>query len=191
MAAVASPILGINHFVVLMLENRSFDHMLGYLYSASGNVSPQGQTFEGLQGNESNPDGKGGSVGVFQIGPTYPNAYFMPGANTGEGYLNTNSQIFGQQQAPSPVVPATNQGFVTNYAYTLQWESKKPKMVMPGTTPSDIMGMYTPQALPVLSTLATSYAVCDHWYGSAPTETSPNRAFVAMATSQGFVKDSS
>ena len=48
----------INHVVVLMLENRSFDHMLGYLYAAQGNVSPSGQPFEGLAGTESCPDGK-------------------------------------------------------------------------------------------------------------------------------------
>jgi phospholipase C len=40
----------IDNIVVLMLENRSFDHMLGLLYSASGNVSPSGQPFEGLTG---------------------------------------------------------------------------------------------------------------------------------------------
>nr|WP_253937661.1 alkaline phosphatase family protein [Dickeya dadantii] len=51
------------------------------------------------------------------------------------------------------------------------------------------MGCFTPQALPVLSALATGYAVCDHWYGSAPTETLPNRAFVSAATSQGHMND--
>ena len=40
----------VNHIVVLMLENRSFDHMLGLLYSDCGNVSPAGQPFEGLTG---------------------------------------------------------------------------------------------------------------------------------------------
>jgi phospholipase C len=29
----------VNQVVVLMLENRSFDHMLGYLYADSGNLS--------------------------------------------------------------------------------------------------------------------------------------------------------
>ncbi|MGA2355896.1 MAG: alkaline phosphatase family protein [Terriglobales bacterium] len=38
----------INHIVVVMLENRSFDHMLGFLYQSSKNVSPLGQPFEGL-----------------------------------------------------------------------------------------------------------------------------------------------
>ena len=105
------------------------------------------------------------------------------------GTLNTNWQLFGSEQQPDPIVPATNQGFVTNFASTLAWESKQAGQVMPGTAPSQIMGMYTPQTLPILSKLASGYAVCDHWYGSAPTETFPNRAFVAMATSQGFVQD--
>lgn len=38
----------IEHIVVLMLENRSFDHMLGFLYTDNGNVSPSGQPYEGL-----------------------------------------------------------------------------------------------------------------------------------------------
>src|SRR5664280_188784 len=124
----------VNHFVVVMLENRSFDHMLGFLYAAQGNVSPLRQPFEGLTGNETNPDGKGGRVKVFKILPTDPHPYFMPGANPGEGYLNTNWQLFGTEQAPVPIIPSTNQGFVTNFASTLAWESKQKGRVMPGTT---------------------------------------------------------
>jgi phospholipase C len=45
----------VNHVVVLMLENRSFDHMLGFLYTSAGNASPSGQPYEGLAGTESNP----------------------------------------------------------------------------------------------------------------------------------------
>jgi len=41
-----SPLLSINHIVVLMLENRSFDHMLGLLYAANRNVSPTGAPFQ-------------------------------------------------------------------------------------------------------------------------------------------------
>lgn len=179
----------INHVVMVMLENRSFDHMLGFLYANSGNKSPTGQPFEGLTGKESVPDGKGGSVQVYQIKSTDSFPYFMPGADPGEGYLNTNSQLFGKTEAPNPIVPATNQGFVTNFDYTLGWESKEQGMVVPGTTASMIMGMYTPELLPVLSGLAKGYAVCDQWYASAPTETFPNRAFVCCATSQGYVSD--
>lgn len=182
----------IDHMVVVMLENRSFDHMLGFLYQAGGNKSPLGHPFEGLVGNEKNSDGKGGFASVFPIKPTDPHAYFMPGANPGEGYQATNSQLFGKKDAPNPIVPATNSGFVTDFAYTLSWESsEQPGSVIPNTKPGQIMGIYTPEALPILSKLATGYAVCDHWFASAPTETFPNRAFASQATSQGFVKDKS
>ena len=178
----------INHIVVLMLENRSFDHMLGFLYAANGNVSPSGQPFEGLTGNESNPDGSGGSVQVFQIQSSDPNAYFMPGADPGEGYSATNSQLFGSITAPTPPI-ATNNGFVTDYSYTLGWESNEGWSILQGTTASDIMAMFTPQTLPVLSALASGFAVCDFWFASVPTETLPNRAFVCAATSQGHMDD--
>ena len=94
----------IEHIVVLMLENRSFDHMLGFLYAGSGNVSPAGQPYEGLTGTESNPASSGPPVTVFKIEPTTPNAYYMPGADPGEGYMATNDQLFGSESAPASSV---------------------------------------------------------------------------------------
>lgn len=173
-----------------MLENRSFDHMLGFLYADKGNKSPTGQAFEGLTGKESNPDSKGQSVPVFKIKPTDKNAYFMPGADPGEGYTATNSQLFGNVNAPVPPI-ATNKGFVKDFSYTLGWETNEKRSILPGTVETNIMGIFTPECLPVLSALARGYAVCDHWYSSAPTETFPNRAFVNAATSQGHMDDKS
>ncbi|WP_267223250.1 alkaline phosphatase family protein [Dyella silvae] len=188
--ASANPLTAINHIVVLMLENRSFDHMLGYLYADSGNVSPTGQPFEGLTGKETNPGASGGAaVTVFPIQPGTTATYFMPGADPGEGYTATNLQLFGTSTPPTPPV-ATNAGFVTNFAAALTREAAQKWPIVPGTTASDIMGMHTPQTLPVLSALARGYAVCDHWFGSAPTETLPNRAFVQAGTSLGHMDDS-
>lgn len=178
----------IDHIVVLMLENRSFDHMLGFLYTDNGNISPNGQPFEGLTGQESNPGTDGSAVSVFKIDPTNSYAYFMPGADPGEGYTATNSQLFGSNTAPTPPV-ATNQGFVTNFSYTLGWESSEGRSILPGTTANSIMGIFPPSMLPVLSGLAKGFAVCDYWFGSAPTETLPNRAFVNAGTSQGHMDD--
>jgi phospholipase C len=59
----------IQHIVVLMLENRSFDHMLGFLYAGSGNLSPAGQPYDGLTGTESNPASSGPPVTVFKSNP--------------------------------------------------------------------------------------------------------------------------
>ncbi len=188
-AAGAGGLGAIEHVVVLMLENRSFDHMLGYLYADSGNVSPAGQPFEGLAGTESNPDGSGSPVSVYQITPETPNAYFMPGADPGEGYKATNSQLWGTTTAPASPTPAAMTGFVSDFAYTITWETSEKWSIVDGTTASWIMGCYTPDTLPVLSALAKGYAVCDHWFASAPTETLPNRSFALAGTSQGHLDD--
>jgi phospholipase C len=187
-AKSTDPLSSINQIVVLMLENRSFDHMLGFLYSDSDNVSPAGHPFEGLTGRESNPDDTGKQVGVYRIGSSDRGAYFMPGADPGEGYKATNSELYGAV-SPAKNAAATNQGFVTDFSYTLGWEAKEKWSILPGTTASNIMGMFTPESLPVLSGLARGFAVCDHWYSSVPTETLPNRAFACAATSQGHMDD--
>jgi phospholipase C len=179
----------VEHIVVLMLENRSFDHMLGFLYSSSGNVSPAKQPYEGLTSAMSNP-GSGGQVAVFPIESSTPNAYFMPGADPGEGYMATNDQLFGSETAPASGTTPAMQGFVSDFAYTLGWQANESGWtILPGTTANDIMGCFTPAMLPVLSALATGYAVCDHWFSSVPTETMPNRAFALAATSQGHMDD--
>jgi phospholipase C len=179
----------IDHIVVLMLENRSFDHMLGYLYADRQNQSLAGQAFEGLTGQENNPDSSGTTVPVFQITSSTPNAYFMPGADPGEGYANTNEQLFGSVTAPAPPV-ATNLGFVTDYTTALAQDAQNPnRTVVAGTTAKDIMGVFPPAMLPVLAGLARGFAVCDHWHASVPTQTMPNRAFVSAATSQGHMDD--
>jgi phospholipase C len=186
--ADGSGLASVNSIVVLMLENRSFDSMLGFLYP--GNVSPSGQPFDGLAGTESNPDKSGQLVTVGRIEPTTPNAYYMPGADPGEGYMATNDQLYGNNNGPASAgQSAPGQGFVTNFAYTLTWETNMKWAIESGTVAGDIMGCYTPEALPVLSALAKGYAVCDQWFASAPTETLPNRAFACAATSQGHMDD--
>lgn len=182
-----SQLSSVQHIVQLMLENRSFDHMLGFLYP--GKTGPAGQPFEGLLGTESNPDPAGTAVTVFPISASSAGAYFMPGADPGEGYSNTNAQLFGTGRPPSPPV-ATNSGFVTNFDAAIRFDQRSGRSVQQGTTASDIMGIFPPSALPILSGLARGFAVCDHWYSSVPTETFPNRAFACAATSQGHMNDS-
>ncbi|MBV8684491.1 MAG: hypothetical protein JO111_16565 [Caulobacteraceae bacterium] len=179
----------IEHVVQLMLENRSFDHMLGFLYADSGNVSPLGQPFDGLTGEESNPDDTGKQVKVYKIQASDPNPYLMPGADPGEGFQNTNFQLFSNDDPASGAVPQNN-GFVVNFKAAIASDiANNFSDTIPGTQPSQIMGMYTPELLPVLSGLAKGYAVCDRWFASAPTMTMPNRAFAAAGTSQGHLDD--
>jgi phospholipase C len=186
---MADQLSSINHIVVLALENRSFDQMLGFLYTDEGNRSPSGQPYEGLTGEETNPNANGNPVKVFKITPTTKNGYFMPGCDPGEEFHNVNQQLFSANDAPTPPT-ATNQGFLTNFAYILAQRIKQPRWhVVPGTVATNIMGMFTPEALPILSTLARKYAVCDHWFCSVPTQTMPNRAFMCAGTSQGHLDD--
>jgi phospholipase C len=56
---------GIDHVVVLMMENRSFDHFLGAL--ASDAAYPGRRSVEGLTGRETNPGSDGTPVPVFKL----------------------------------------------------------------------------------------------------------------------------
>ena len=67
---VPSPFTGIDAIVVLMMENRSFDHYLGALRSDA--TYPDRANVEGLRGSESNPDGRGGTIPVFRTSNRTP-----------------------------------------------------------------------------------------------------------------------
>jgi phospholipase C len=186
---MANQLGAIKHIVQLMLENRSFDQMLGFLYESTGNVSPTGQPYEGLTGNESNPDDAGRDIKVFKIDQNAPHPYFMPGADPGEGYQHTNYQLFQTDDPQHGQIP-TNKGFVIDFKAAIASDLAKGfQDTLPNTQPSEIMGMYSPEMLPVMSSLAKGFAVCDQWFSSAPTQTLPNRGFAAAATSLGFLQN--
>jgi phospholipase C len=172
----------IDHVILLMLENRSFDHLLGYLY-------PKSDTFDGLDGTECNRDPAGYAVSVFPITPQRENAYYYPLANPTEGFKATNQQLFSSATAPADG-NAANDGFVTSFVRELAKPAHPldPKLV--GAEPSSIMGMYSPETLPVLCGLAKGFAVCDRWFASVPTQTFPNRAFAVAGTSLGYTNNS-
>jgi phospholipase C len=179
----------IDHIVQLMLENRSFDHMLGFLYADRGNRSPAGQDFDGLTGEEWNPDDLGRQVRVYKIQATDQHPYLMPGADPGEGFQNTSYQLYSSDDPEAGAVP-DNKGFVLNFKSAIASDlAKGYRDTLPGTQPSQIMGMYTPELLPIMSGLAKGFAVCDAWFSSVPTMTLPNRAFSLAGTSQGHLDD--
>jgi phospholipase C len=184
---MANQLPAIKHIVQLMLENRSFDQMLGFLYESTGNHSPTNQPFEGLTGTESNPDDAGRAVHVYPIDHTAPHPYLMPGADPGEGFHNTNVQLFSTDTPARGAIP-TNKGFVLNFkAAIASDQARHYPDTIPGTVPAEIMGMYTPDMVPIMAGLAKGFAVCDQWFASVPTQTIPNRAFAAAATSQGHL----
>jgi phospholipase C len=163
----------IDHFVVLMLENRSFDNILGQLYPASAN-------FDGLTGTESNPGPNGNPVTVWnKPADTSQATMTIPDPDPGELWVDINDQLFSSQNVPSPPPAAAMKGFVKNYLG--QTESPPEDY-----DPSAIMHFFTPGQVPVISTLAKQFAVSDRWFASAPCQTWPNRFFVHTATANGY-----
>ena len=156
----------IEHIIVLMLENRSFDHMCGWFGRGDG--------LQPTMFNRRDP-----------ANPASPKVLVTKDADwlgdltvdPSHAVLDVNVQLFGRTIEPSPPV-ATNVGFVLDYAN------------QQGTAPADagnVMKAFDPSKLPVLSTLAREFVLCDRWFASVPGQTWPNRFFVHAATSGGFV----
>jgi len=194
-----------DHIVVPVMENRSFDNMLGWLYDPQNNALfdkvPRNQPFDGVSGkNLSNPIPEkvpGSEHKTIPVGKAV--ALNTPPFNPGETYSHINTQLFGTIIPPEnkppfrspynlpPELPETYpmNGFVLDFAENLRY-NKQPVRYENYKT---IMDCFTPDRVPVISRLAHSYAVCDRWFCSVPTQTFPNRSFFHAATSSGFLSN--
>ena len=153
----------LKHIVVLMMENRSFDHMLGALKKVDPRIN-------GLTGNETNPGPDNTPVKVQplaqfrgQLEPD-PEHHFLP----------VNKQLFNGGSSSDP---PTMQGFVKSYYDQRNDLGHAEK----------IMYYFPPEKLPVLTTLARTFTVFNGWFASIPGPTLCNRAFAHYGTSFGRV----
>ena len=149
----------VHHLVVLMLENRSFDHMLGGLKS-------QDPRIDGLTGGESNPDLGGQPVKVAPLADYQGQLQPDPRSN----FAAVDLQIFNGVPGEQPNML----GFVRSYAQSSNLKHARA-----------VMNYFAPDKLPVLTTLARKFAVCNRWFASVPASSVPNWAFANMATSMG------
>jgi phospholipase C len=182
----------IKHIVVLMLENRSFDNMLGWLYDP-GNKFPFDHVpanFDGVSGKRLCNRLNEHEEFCVEKGSVMTN----PNPDPNEGYNNVYAQEFDinpppskHDNIPNTTAPPSMGGFVKNYANAIKRYNRCRICHRSKTKPGIIMDGFTPASVPVISGLAYSYAVCDHWYSSVPTETFPNRSYVHAATSSGYV----
>jgi phospholipase C len=156
----------VDHIVVLMLENRSFDHMLGYL-------KPEQPRVDGLRGDETIPSAPGDPASH----PVRVSATALPenpGPDPGHELGDVREQLYGAPGGDFPRAGSMN-GFVANY-----------RRRAPTADAADaIMACFAPQHIPVLATLARQFGLCDGWFSSLPGPTWPNRVFVHAATSAG------
>jgi phospholipase C len=158
----------IDHVVVLMLENRSFDHMLGYFKSAT--------PFDGLNGTEANFEdplhGTGFKAQVSDDAPTVPD--IDPGPD--HECPAVQVQLFGQNGPwPGDPVALHNNGFLYDYA----------QITHDFPAAAKVMRCHKGGNVPALTHLAQEFALCDHWFSSLPGPTWPNRFFAHAATSGG------
>ncbi|MGL4257558.1 MAG: alkaline phosphatase family protein [Microbacterium sp.] len=192
---------GFDHVVVLMGENRSFDNLLGWLYTPDD--LPDGETFDGLAfGDYANVAPTGARIPAHPYSGPTDEVMGRPNPDPGEEFPHVNTQLFGtvdppanatsqigQMQppynAPPAGTPATMSGFVQDY-----WNNYE--RLREGRAPSveearHIMGGFSPEQLPVLSTLAREFAVFDAWFAAVPSQTYCNRSFFHASTSHGYV----
>jgi phospholipase C len=191
----------LDHVVVLMFENRSFDNLLGRLYEP-GEVP----SFDGVIGKDlTNPipdwaEDRGNGAGNVHYGVAA--GLNTPSPDPGEEYPHVNTQLFGIINpaanrgvlAPKMVVPynappdarqrPSMDGFVTDYisAFTAEM-GRQPRY----EEYAQIMTGYAPDQLPVVSALARGFATFDHWFCEVPSQTFANRSFFHAASSSGLV----
>eukprot|EP01084_Bolivina_argentea_P318596 552536_1 len=171
------PLFGgkIKHVIAIMLENRSFDHMLGFLHQNDSNING---CLPSLGLNCSNP-----------INSSDPNSkliyvdnqavYIEPGlpVHTVSGISQQLYNIYGDNTAN--YYPPPMKGFI---------ESFKPKDYL-NDSGANIMQCFNSKTLPIMYTLAQEFAVIDHWFADVPGPTEPNRIFALMGTSQGMAEN--
>lgn len=147
----------IKHFVYLLLENQSFDRLLGCFRE----VYPE---LEGLNRPGTplyfNRDDRGA---IFEQRPSSTKQVTPDPKHEARFVLE---QIADQ-----------NGGFVLDFA----------KNYPSSTAPErqEIMCYYPLDFLPALHTLARNFTICDHWFSSLPGPTWPNRFFALTGTCNG------
>ena len=143
------------HIVVLMMENRSFDHMLGYLSKEGGRDDVEGLKWEN-DGNRTQ----------FNF---YDGRFYYPNLLTETHLFNPES--IGPDHSFESVKSQMddNMGhFVSDYARNKIADGDPSQL-------SQVMGYYTGEQLPTYDMLAREYTICDHWFCSHPGPTWPNR----------------
>ena len=155
---------GLEHIVVLMMETRSFDHMLGSLGLDNPNIN-------GINNATDSPDTTGAVV------QPQPLAEFQGQLNPDPDhhFPAVDLQIFGGNTDPNRT--ANMQGFIKSYFNQQRDVAHSQKIVY----------YFSKDNLPVLTTLASEFALFQCWFASIPGPTICNRAFAHYGTSFGRV----
>src|SRR5205085_3885032 len=142
--------------VVLMLENRSFDHMLGYL-SLNDRTD-----VDGLDGTQGNRD----ASGTWHASRPSAGTAFLDDPN--HDWNNVSKQLANN-----------NGGFVLDFANLTHNQNNRRESI------ERIMDFHTSDQVPVFDFLASEYCISDRWFAPVPGPTQPNRMYALAGTSNG------
>lgn len=164
----------IETIVVVMLENRSFDQMLGYL-SMNGANPPM--RVDGLWDDPAWQEHHGNDFGgknnkILPLDLTH--SFVDP--------PHTSAAISEQIEKPPHLASLRKMGgFVESYANPNNYEANQPHP--PTSDLPLVMGYYQKESVPMFDFFARNFAVCDKWFSSVPTSTQPNRLFAMSGES--------
>ena len=182
----------VNHVIVMMQENHSFDNYLGALPYAPGSpyhsgpcVATDNKCVDGLTCtadasgkltcSNSNPEADGSAAVVAFHDPRL--CVFPDLDHT---WVGTHHEV--NFSDPNNALHGTNDGFVSQNDLTEQLDSGSET-----ATDDDTIGFYTQTDLPYYYALAQTFAVDDRYFASAMAQTVPNRMYELAGTSFGHL----
>jgi len=175
--------LSIDTVVVLVMENRSFDHMLGRRPGVNGILDGQGN----LKPNCFNIDAStnqqimAGAAGSFVIPKIDINRQGFGGPS--HSFPGCAKQLYGAKTVITPAVTSAAPS-LAGYVDSYRTELHKSSITLQEL--SEPMSTFTPDELPAMNALADNFMVCDNWFSEVPGPTQPNRLFLHAGTAQGF-----
>lgn len=148
----------IEHVIVLMLENRAFDHMLGFMKEGNSDING---CLPGLEGCSNPIDPLDAASEKVSVDDT---AVYQQ-SDPSHSISGTTSQIYGTTNTSADM-----NGFISSYTKRTGDSEKGPT----------IMKCFSEEHVPVITTLAKEFAMFDGWYASVPGPTEVNRAYVRL-----------
>lgn len=170
----------IDHIVVVMMENRSYDHVLGYRARPTFNQVGDGanglteDVIKAIQAAPGGPfvvralRGAGFAANSLKLKTRLP-------LGVGHEFHDVAQQLSERTAGDKPGETINSpRGFVENFKPRLRL---RPKQEPHGVVADDVLGFYDDQDLPFFGYLAKNYAYSDSYYCSHPGPTLPNRMY--------------
>jgi phospholipase C len=180
----------IKHVVVLMFENRSFDHLFGAFPGVNGVLGADGRLKPEIYNLADPTRPAGPSNRCYLPTPVTTAVKFLHDFdhNFGNGMMQelfgpgTRGWMNGPVDAPPRTYPSANGGFVSTPAWNVDPQ---------GHTSNGAQSMFYFEygSRWVLHTLASEFVLCDNWFCDIPADTLLNRYFMHAAQTDGTITD--